>query len=366
MLGHALRPARGGALAVVLVFAVLLTLASHAGLFGIPMALIIGSWFFKYAYILFDHTVHGFDEPPVLDILNMGVFAEQRPLGQVIIGALAATVVLTAAHHVGFAAAAMLAALFTLTLPASVAVLGIECHLLRAANPLAWLRMAWHLGVLYGVVLGVIVLYAASIAAAFSLGLWTVLDLIICLFALLSIFSALAGAVYERRHVLGMEPWAAPEIDAERERRAALRRSEKLVTEAYGLMRAGRHIDSWNTLQGWLRKGGRDAEDYRWLCSLVATWGDARYVTRLTQDYVERLLALKRSGTALDAVAARLALDPAFRPRSAADTLVVAQLAARGGGKPGVARQLLADFDARFPNDPRTATAQALAMALAS
>jgi len=59
-------------------------------------------------------------------------------------------------------------------------------------------------------------------------------------------------------------------------------------------------------------------------------------------------------------VAQRLKMDPGFRPKSAADTLNVAQLAARGGGNPRVARVLLSDFAARYAGDPRVAAAEAL------
>ena len=57
----------------------------------------------------------------------------------------------------------------------------------------------------------------------------------------------------------------------------------------------------------------------------VAAWGDPRYITRLTEDYVDRLLTLKRNGEALDVVAARLADDATFRPKSAAATLQIAR-----------------------------------------
>jgi hypothetical protein len=57
-------------------------------------------------------------------------------------------------------------------------------------------------------------------------------------------------------------------------------------------------------------------------------------------------------------------LDPAFRPKSAADTLSIAQLAARGGGNPRLAKVLLSDFAARFAGDPRVAVAAALAQHL--
>src|SRR5580704_11903486 len=85
LVSYALRPARGGAAAVLVAFAILLAIAFNAGVLGIPLALILISWFFKYAYILFDHTARGFDEPPVLDIQMMNPVDEQRPLGQVLI-----------------------------------------------------------------------------------------------------------------------------------------------------------------------------------------------------------------------------------------------------------------------------------------
>ena len=54
LLTHLIRPIRGGAAGVLIVFAVLLSFAPTAGLMGIPLAVILTSWFFKYAYILLD------------------------------------------------------------------------------------------------------------------------------------------------------------------------------------------------------------------------------------------------------------------------------------------------------------------------
>src|ERR1700722_7632902 len=82
---HLIRPPRGGAAAVVVVFAFLLFIASKARLVGIPLALIVISWFFKYAYVLFGRRVRGFDETPTLDIDVVNPVCEQRPLGQVLI-----------------------------------------------------------------------------------------------------------------------------------------------------------------------------------------------------------------------------------------------------------------------------------------
>jgi len=117
-------------------------------------------------------------------------------------------------------------------------------------------------------------------------------------------------------------------------------------------------------LQGWLATRGSSIENYRWLCDRLARWGDARYANRMTEEYLERLLALREDGQALDAAVHRLGEDPAFRPKTAASTLRIAELAARGGGVRRVARILLEDYGRRFAGDPRAAAAQALARQL--
>src|SRR5271156_6409968 len=141
LLRHLARPARGGAAAVVVVFALLLFVAAKAGFIGIPLALLLASWFFKYAYILFDHTARGFDEPPTLDIQMMNPVDEQRPMAQIVILGLIYVLVKLADSRFGSTAADILAAGFVLLLPASAAILGLESNILKAANPLEWFRL---------------------------------------------------------------------------------------------------------------------------------------------------------------------------------------------------------------------------------
>jgi hypothetical protein len=361
LIRHLIRPTRGGAAGVLVVFAVLLSLAARAGLMGIPLALIVTSWFFKYAYILFDHTVRGFDEPPTLDVQMLNPLDEQRPLAQVVILGLIYGGVKFAQVQLGSTVATIVAAVALFLLPASVAILGLEGNILKAAYPVAWVRMALLLGPMYVLVLAILGGYALLMALLGRWELWLPVQIAIFMFCILSIFSVLGGALYERRHALGLETWASPERTEEIQRQRELRYSEKEAMEAYGLMRAGSHVRAWEQLQAWLTARGNAPDEYRWLCGRVATWEDPRYVTRLTEDYVDRLLVLKRNGEALDVVAARLIHDPAFRPKTAAATLQIAQLAAIGGGKSGVARALLADFPARFAGDPNAAAAAELA-----
>jgi hypothetical protein len=361
LIRHLIRPARGGSAAVVIVFSVLLALAAHAGIMGIPLALILTSWFFKYAYIVFDHTVRGFDEPPTLDMQMLNPLDEQRPLAQVAILGLIYVAVNFAQARMGPAVGIAIAVVALLLLPASVAILGLEGNVLKAAYPVAWMHMVVRLGPMYLLVLAVIAGYALLIVLLARWELWLPVQIAIFMFCILSVFSVLGGALYERRHELGLEVWASPELTEELKRKQALRESEKEVWEAYGQMRVGSHTHAWQLLQAWLSSRGNAPDDYRWLCGRVATWGDPRYVTRLTEEHVDRLLTLRRSGEALDVVAGRLSDDPAFRPKSAAATLEIARIAAAGGGKSSVARTLLADFPARFAGDPSVAAATALA-----
>jgi hypothetical protein len=361
IISHLLRPARGGAAGVLIVFAVLLSIAAKAGLLGIPMACILTSWFFKYAYILFDHTVRGFDEPPALDIQMLNPLDEQRPLAQVAILGLIYGAVHFAQARMGPTPALIIAVAAALFLPASIAILGLERNIFKAAYPVAWVRMVLGLGPMYALVLAIIGGYSLLIALASRWELWLPVQIAIYMFCILSIFSVLGGALYERRHELGLETWVSPERTEELQRKQDLRQSEKEVTEAYGQMRAGSHTQAWQLLQTWLTARGNAPDDYRWLCGRVAAWGDPRYITRLTEDYVDRLLALKRNGEALDVVARRLTDDPSFRPKSAAATLQIARIAAAAGGTPRVARTLLADFPTRFSGDPSVAAANTLA-----
>jgi hypothetical protein len=359
LLPHLFRPTRGGAAGVIIVFALCLSLAAKAGWFGLPLSLILLSWFFKYAYILFDATVRGVDEPPALDIQMLNPLDEQRPLAQLAIVGVVLAAVVFLKTRLGSAVAVATTVISLALLPASVAVLGLEGNPLKAIYPPALLQLVRGLGWLYPAVLALIAGYGMALFGLDRLELWLPVQLAAGMFAVLSVFSTLAGVIYERRDALGLETWHSPERKAERLRQEQLRQSDRVVDDAYGQMRADAHVRAWQTLQNWLASRGHAPEDFQWLCGRVGNWGDSRYVTRLHEEYVDRLLTLQRNGEALDVVTQRLRADPNFRPKSAAATLQVAGIAARGGA-PRVARVLLADFAQRFQGDPQIDAAAAL------
>jgi hypothetical protein len=132
-----------------------------------------------------------------------------------------------------------------------------------------------------------------------------------------------------------------------------------VLQDAHDSMQCGNHARSWRVLSEWLRSRGDQPADYAWLSARLLDWEDSRVISRLTEARVERLLALRRSTEALQVLAQRLTADPHFRPVSAADTLMLAQIAARGGAQ-RISRVLLSDFSVRFAGDPRVSVSEAL------
>jgi hypothetical protein len=154
-------------------------------------------------------------------------------------------------------------------------------------------------------------------------------------------------------------PWPGTPPASMRE----LRDDSAVLWDAHGSMRCGNPARSWRVLSEWLRSRGDRPEDYGWLFARMFNW-DGRVISRLTEARVARLLVLRRSAEVLDVVAQRLTVDLRFRPLSAADTLSLAQIAARGGA-PRISRILLSDFAARFAGDPRISVSEALKRRLA-
>jgi hypothetical protein len=149
--------------------------------------------------------------------------------------------------------------------------------------------------------------------------------------------------------------WPGTPLDAQNE----LREDSAMIQDAHASMRCGNPARSWRVLSEWLKSRGDRPEDYGWLFTRMSNWEDGRVISRLTEARVARLLVLRRSAEVLKVVAQRLTVDPHFRPSSAADTLSLAQIAARGGAQ-RISRILLSDFSARFAGDPRVSVSEAL------
>jgi hypothetical protein len=355
LLEYLRRPLRAAPLLLIAVFAVLLTLASRAGLLGLPLALILLSWFLKYAFVVLDAAARGLREPPVLSIEMVNPASEQRPLGQLlIIGVFyAASGALTTL--LGAKVVLCLRVLGLLVLPACIAVLASTGSILSAINPRMLVGMIRRLGWDYLLIWGAIaVLALAAIYVSRQLvgspffGLPLAIGCL--MYGWLAVFSIIGGALYERRHEIGHDVWRSPEREQTRTEYDVGREHARVIDELYGHWRGGAYKEALQAAENRLANRHHSLEEYAWLCTALLRWPDRRLASRLAQDYIQRLLAARQPSAALAAARRHLDADPDFRPATAAELLRLAELA-RDGGDRSLARALLIDFERHFPND---------------
>ena len=346
---------------LVALFATLLTLCSHAGLLGIPAALIVGSWFLKYAFVLLDHVAHGRPGLPVLTAEDANPLGETRPLAYVLLlgagwGAAGALGVFAGA---GAASTLRLAGL--LLLPAVIAAQVAGGRFARALRPDVVAGTVRALGPAYLVVVAVAIAcgYAARGIAfdAAHHSLWLRLAALMSLW--LALFGVLGAAIHRRRFELGFEPTHSPERDRARVDRDLERRRQALMDQLFAESRAGPIGNAWATLERGLPDGPARIDELEWVLARAAAWPDERFANRVAASLVTRLLDARRTGAALDVVRERLRAVPGFRPAAAAETLRIAELA-RAAGDRATARALLDDYAQRYPGDPSTAVAARL------
>ncbi len=328
--------------------------------------LILMSWFFKYAYILFDHTVNGFDEPPTLDIQMLNPLDEQRPLAQVAILGL----IYLAVH-------------FAYRRRSGSAVAIRHRHIARCCCcPPLWPSSGWKehpqssiprgLGA-HGVAVGSDVRASSSRSSAATHYLSCCWDdgncgyrceLRYSCFAFCLDIQRLGGALYERRDELELETMVLARTDRGTPAPAGTARQRERGVDAYGQMRAGSHTRAWELLQIWLASHGNDA------ARLLLAVRPGRHLGRpaLPDPRSPRTTSsgcwsLKRNGDALDVVARSPRRRPSpFARNPPPPRLQIAHIAVAGGGADRGWRALCSPtLRQRFAGDPGIPAAAALA-----
>jgi hypothetical protein len=349
MTRYFLLPFRGGALVLALTFTLGLLLAVHAGLMGIPLAVVLVSWLFKYCFILLDATVAGAEEPPVLSIEMVNPLDEQRPLAQAILIAAGAMLALELARHTIPGIGWLTGALLVVLLPASIAVLGMSGNPLRAAWPPELLSLIWGIGRDYAMLVCSILALAGLVVALIRYGapIWMLISG--TQLALLLTFALVGGVLHEHRLELGIEFRSRRERLADRLRDEHVSERNRVLDVAYAKFRVGKPLEGWQEIHAWLNLhgGAEDPDDkllleHRAVLAAAARWDDVRPADRLTDDVVGLYLARRETGRALEVVEERLASNPLYRPRHAAHAVRLAELAA-AAGKRALRRRLAPD-----------------------
>jgi hypothetical protein len=355
-------PVRMAPLLLIVTFSVLLILAAKAGLFGIPLGLIILSWFTKYSFVLMDHLAEGITEPAVLSIEMVNPLSEQRPMIMLLltIGLFYASD--TASYWLGEQGALVLTIAVGAILPAIVAVQGATGTVVQSFNPRRVLGLIARLRGDYVLILGFIGLvwlfFRVILASSLGASLPLVLRFALLMYAWLAVFSLIGGVLFERRLDLGLDDVHTPEsIDSDDDDADATpdeRARDREIDRIYAEWRGGAHANAWKSVLALVGESRDELAELRWLYRRAAQWPDARLAERLARELLPRLLAKRVTGEALDVTRERLRKNPQFRPAGSAELLTLVHLA-RAAGDRATARQLLHDFATLYPGDPAQA-----------
>jgi hypothetical protein len=365
-LRYAALPFHAAPLLLVAIFSVLLGLALHAGLLGLPALLILGSWFFKYAFMLLDHAAEGRPGAPVLTPEAANPLGEMRPLAYALAAGVFYMGTGAIGEFIGPTPLSVIRLLGLVALPAIIATHTITGSFAQALNPFTIAAMIRSLGSGYLLIVCVAI-GAGLLGRAIVLdgeNLAFILRIALLMLLWLVMFSVLGGVLHARRFEVGFEPEHSPERRTRLDERDRNRERDRFVDQVFAEFRAGGRSNPFASIQQRANQSTSPLAEYAWIHDRVATWPDPRLANRVAQELLPLLLSARRHGDALKLVKARLQADPGFRPLGSEHLLKLAELARDGGDRP-LARELLGDFDRHFPDDPMATRAQRLAAELA-
>ena len=319
MTRYLLMPFHAAPLILVVILTILWTYLIKLGrFFGIPGDFILLSWFFKYCYAMLDAVVAGHKEMPVMSVEMLNPVDEQRPLLQAIIVSLGFIASWWTYHLLGPAAGVTLGALLAMALPANVALLAISDSWVHALSPLAIGRIIKGLGLTY---VGVLAMTLGGMLLIVTLALtldslWMTLALAQLLF--LGMFCYVGGAVFEHRIALQLATHTQDERLAERDERRHAEDRAAVLDRSYALLRLKRRTEAWAHLEAWMRTHCPEAHpftEYHALQVATCSWEDPALGDKLTNVYLERLLANGETGMAVEALELRRRSNANFYPQ---------------------------------------------------
>jgi iron complex transport system substrate-binding protein len=334
MMRYLLLAFHGTPLLLVVTFSFGLLVASKAGFAGIPLGLVLLSWFFKYCFVLLDSNVAGDPEPPVLSIEMVNPVSEQRPLLIAFLIGGECLVVTALGRYLGEVVAVLGAVVATLALPANIAVLAVTRNPFQAMWPPALFEMMKVLRRDYGL-LNVLTLVAAGVIySMWTYGASLAVALLVGQMLFLIIFSLVGGAVFEHRLELGIESRTLQERIAERDAREHQLERRRMLDRAYSGFRVRKPLEGWQEIEAWLRQhaqGENQVVEYRAVLEAASRWDDARAADRLANDFAALLLVKRANGEALEVIEQRLATNPLFQTAPPALVVRLAELAGAAG-----------------------------------
>jgi hypothetical protein len=349
---------------LIVIFSILLVFARQAGLFGLPLALVLAWGFFSYSFAMLDSIVAGADELPVLSIEMLNPVAERRSVALLLLAGVLFFATDAVAYWLGPGFAALITILVVSLLPAVIATQAATGSIVQSLDPRIWIGLIDRLRGYYVLMVGgVVLLPVVGYAIAWSgLGarLPTIVRIAAFMYGWLAVLALLGSVLFERRLDVGLDVAHEPESTDSGATSQSARERDRHVDRLYAEWRGGAHENAWKTMMREVERSADPIGELHWLHARIGAWPDVRFAERIARELLSRLLARRDYGQALDVARTRLRANARFRPAQAAEALHLARLARDAGERP-VARALLHDFNSYYPNDPAQSLAQRLA-----
>jgi hypothetical protein len=269
---------------------------------------------------------------PVLSMeMIMGTMGEFRWLVPLLLVVVAFFSTGAASFLLGRIIAAFAAAMILGALPAMLVIQGWTGRVAHSLDPRLWWRVAQVMRSDYAALVGCAAALAlACIAAPPVIGdVPRVLRFALALYAWMALIAAAGGALFRHREALGevlpliitkLRPQSAEELAHER---------EAWLDDIYGSWRGGNRGAALERIAARVDQSEDALAELRWLLDRAAAWESPALANHVATDLVSRLLRVDREGEALRIVRQRVAADPGFRPRDAAERRRLGEVAAQ-------------------------------------
>ena len=352
-------------LLLVAIFAAFLVLGVNAGALGLPILLIVGSWFFKYGFLLLDHAAEGRPGAPVLTAEAINPLGEMRPLAYALAALAFYAITGALGELVGPDAVTVMRLLGLFLLPAVIAVHTVTGSLIRITDPRAVIAMIARLGWTYLLIIAVVVV-AGLLGRAIVLegdALAFMLRIALLMWLWLAIFACLGGVLHARRFEVGYDPEHSPERRQSRDDKDRDRERDRFIDQVFAEYRAGGRGNPWATIEERATRSPNPLAEYVWIYERVATWPNPKLAERAAQH----LLPLLARGQPQR----RSAPDHQVAPRGEhrvptldQRTTDPARRTRPRRRRPTAGARLLSDFEQHFPDDLARTSVQRLTEAL--
>jgi hypothetical protein len=334
----------------IVVFALLMTLARSAGLFGLWLGVLLFFGFVRYSFAVVDAVTAGARELPVLSVEMLNPAGEMRSIVVLVLAAGMFFASGAAAYWMPRWAGVVLGLVTLALLLHLVLMQAATGNIKRALNPRMGAQVIQRLGRDFLLLCG-----CAMVAyLVLSWDGWLFLPMpvrtALQLYVWLAMFALIGGVLRERWDDLGFEEQEIETVELDNSA-AAARQRDLLIDGIYGQWRSGAKLNAWQSVTRHLQGSADPLAELRWMHERTSRWPDQGLARRLAQEVLSRMLAARRDGEALNWTSLRLRSDPDFHPHSSAEFIRATELARNAGDRP-IARLLLKQFARFHPGEP--------------